>query len=136
MSDSKKTAHEVMAEIRQRYADNYWKAHHEHELNKRSSKLRDMGRKGGSVSKRKLWAQQVAEFLADEFSGYSFKEIWAAIPESSAPLCIEGDEYDLGVYRDGQKLIATNYETTAELGDLGYDTFEKKYFRPARNTGT
>jgi hypothetical protein len=86
--------------------------------------------KGGRADKRKQWAEDLAGDLAE--LACSFSKAWATIPDDeNAPHEISED---VEVYRSdgGQKVVAIDPVTGKELGSLTLSSFQKHYFRPAK----
>jgi hypothetical protein len=86
---------------------------------------------GGKADKRSHWAEDLADYLAG--LDVSFPKAWKHIPEDeNNPL--ELDE-DTAVYRtdEGEKVVAFDLLNRGEIKLLARSTFEKHYFRKAKN---
>ena len=96
-------------------------------------KSREAGRRGGSVSKRSQWAQEVAEVLV-QLQPKTEADAWAHLQVSSNPLEIEigGDCFE--VYVDGDSLCA-EIAGKPSPRPIKKSTFFKNYYRPAKNSG-
>ena len=86
------------------------------------------GKKGGSKSKRKEWAEAAANKLNDEYPNAAKEEGWGRIPPSNASWEIETVLADYKVYRDGEKLVAVD-EATGKESAITKATFFKEYYR-------
>jgi len=101
-------------------------------------KERAGGSKGGKKDKRKPWAVKTAARLVKKTKGDSRDEAWDKLPGSRSPWLFEfGGEFDVQVYRDGDKLVAVNSATKQPIGkgELKKSSFLKEYYRPAKNSG-
>lgn len=100
-------------------------------------KEREGGRKGGLACKRKLWAEKTAARMVKEMKGCTEDQAWEKIPSSSKPWVFEFREFDVEVYRDGDKLMAENSATQIPIGkgELKKSSFFKQYYKPAKNSG-
>lgn len=105
----------------------------------------DAGKKGGSQSKRKQWAEIAAKLLLQAAEGCTQDEAWEKLPDPQKEWTIETDmgsgddliisEYDIAVYRDGDSLVAVNKETRVVIGELKKSTFLREYYRKIKNSG-
>lgn len=86
------------------------------------------GKKGGSKSKRKEWAEAAANKLNDEYLSATKEEGWSKIPPSNASWEIETVLADYEVYRDGENLVAVD-EATRKESAITKATFFKEYYR-------
>lgn len=83
----------------------------------------ERNRKKGGVSKRRGWADLLAE--------HEQINAWNDIPDDlDEPLVIDTLEADLRLYRDGDRVICFNDYTRKE-SSLKRSTFEKRYLNPS-----
>lgn len=93
---------------------------------------------GGKNGSRSSGAMRVlAEHLVHKSGAKTFEQAWATIPaDHKAALTVETLARDFAFYRDGDKVVATDEETTVELGERTKSVFQRNYYRPALKAGT
>lgn len=88
----------------------------------------ESGGLGGSKPKRRLWAEEVAEYLKERYQKLKKEDVWEKIPQSFEPLEIKTDEVDYDyAYRDGEYLVGENSETE-KVTKIKKSTFFKNYY--------
>lgn len=79
--------------------------------------------RAGKAPKRRAWADILAERVGD----------WESIPKAPEDLTIDELERAYRFLRDGDKVVALDAESGAEIGELKRSTFEKRYLRRGRH---